>query len=71
MAQRSPATPNNLRSLRLAAHLSQEGLARRADLSMMTIHRVENGRTPTLSTARKIAAALGVPLDEVFPELTP
>jgi transcriptional regulator with XRE-family HTH domain len=67
----APPAPNgnNLRRFREEANLSQEALARRADLSMMTVNRVERGRIPSLATARKIARALGRTVDEIWPDL--
>lgn len=60
---------NRVRDLRLERGLSQEALARKAGLSLGAVRQVETGRRrPRLRTARAIAHALGVSVDEVFPE---
>ncbi len=52
---------NMLRELREKAGLTQEALARKADLSTFTISKLEKGDTdPSWSTVRKLAHALGV-----------
>ena len=54
--------------LRLAKGWSREKLAVETGLAFATIERIESGRrTPQLTTAVKIARALGVGLDELFP----
>jgi DNA-binding XRE family transcriptional regulator len=66
----SPRTPNHLAKFRWEAGLSQEALARRADLSVFTISRLETGvQKPRLAHARKIAAALDRTIDEIWPDL--
>jgi DNA-binding XRE family transcriptional regulator len=60
---------NQLRYLRHARGLTQAGLAAAAGLGLRTVIRVEHGEVePTLRTARAIARALGVSLDDVFTE---
>lgn len=55
---------NCLRQLRLDRGFSQSALAARAGVTTATICRAEiPGALPALRTARKIASALGVPLD--------
>lgn len=55
-----------VRALRTRAGLSQEGLARKADVSMATIHRIEQPQVgASLETLRKLAAALDVPVSEL------
>ena len=50
--------------LRRQQHLSQEALARRADLSLGHYKRLEhNLHSPTLETLARLADALGVDLD--------
>jgi DNA-binding XRE family transcriptional regulator len=65
----SEANGNNLRALREKAGLAQEGLSRRANVSTNTIVRLETRpeKTPTLATARKIARALGVAVESIWP----
>ncbi len=58
----------NLRKLREAKGLSQEKLARMADVANNTIIKIEAGKNqnPTLDTLRKIAKALDVSVDELI-----
>jgi predicted transcriptional regulator len=52
-----------VKRLRAAAQLTQEGLARRAQVSLGYIARLETGHyDPKLSTLKKLARALGVPV---------
>lgn len=61
-----------LRRLREARDWTQADLAKRAGLAFSSIQALESGRTksPTLDTARKLAAALGVAVDALTPEET-
>jgi transcriptional regulator with XRE-family HTH domain len=55
-----------LAELRRAAGLSQEALARKADVGTDAVRKWERGkRTPSLKMAIKLAATLGVSLDEL------
>ena len=56
-----------LRKLREAKGLSQEKLARLADVANNTIIKIESGKNqnPTLDTLKKVAKALEVSLDEL------
>jgi transcriptional regulator with XRE-family HTH domain len=55
-----------LRRLRQEAGLSQAGLAGAADTSLRQIHRYERGeQQPALDVGQRLAAALGVTLDEL------
>jgi transcriptional regulator with XRE-family HTH domain len=55
-----------LKRMREAAGLSQAGLARRAGVPLRTYQEWEYARrTPLLSAAVKLAAALGVSVDEL------
>ena len=56
-----------LRKLREAKGLSQEKLARLADVANNTIIKIESGKNdnPTLDTLKKIAKALEIGLDEL------
>jgi transcriptional regulator with XRE-family HTH domain len=61
-----PALGGAIRRLRLAAGISQEELANRADTTMATLGRIErNERNATWSTITGIAKALGVSLVEL------
>ena len=57
----------NLRKLRETKGLSQEKLARLADVANNTIIKIESGKNdnPTLDTLKKIAKALEIGLDEL------
>ena len=58
----------NLRRIRKAKGLTQEKLARLADLTNNTIIKIETGKNqnPTLDTLRKISKALEVSVDELI-----
>ncbi|MGF1662491.1 MAG: helix-turn-helix transcriptional regulator [Kineosporiaceae bacterium] len=71
---------NSIRALRFArGEMTQAELARRIGMTRQTVIAIEQGRySPSLETAFQIAAALGVPLTDVFhypvpppPEETP
>ena len=53
--------------MREAKGLSQEKLARLADVANNTIIKIEGGKNqnPTLDTLKKIANALGISLDDL------
>ena len=53
--------------MREAKGLSQEKLARLADVANNTIIKIEGGKNqnPTLDTLKKIAKALGISLDDL------
>ncbi len=55
---------NNVRSLREEMMISKAELARKADLSIPTIDRVEKGYPCRMDTKRKIIIALGLSLNE-------
>jgi len=59
---------NNLRKLRKAKGLSQERLARLANVANNTIVKIEAGKNknPTLDTLKKIAKVLEVSVDELI-----
>ena len=58
----------NLRKMREAKGLSQERLARMADVANNTIIKIESGKNqnPTLDTLKKIAKALGISVDDLI-----
>ncbi len=61
--------PHPVRFFRLALGLTRAELAERAGVHFNTVSNVELRRNlPTLRTARKISAGLGLPVAEVFPE---
>ncbi len=57
----------NIRKLRLKKGLSQEKLARLADIANATLVKIESGaaKEPTITTVSKLASALGVSIDEL------
>lgn len=58
-----------VRRLRELRALSQRELAARAELSTTTINRIEGGECrPMPRTVRKLAAALGVTVEELLAE---
>ena len=56
-----------IRKYRKERKMSQEALARSADVSFPTIVKIESGDTPnpTIDTVKKIAGALEVGIDEL------
>jgi transcriptional regulator with XRE-family HTH domain len=61
-----------LKDLRLRAGLTQEALARRADVGNDAVRNWERGRrTPGLDMAVKLADALGISLDELVGRTPP
>jgi|SRR5690606_6923555 len=54
--------PNNVRKVRIEKMLSKAELARRANVSVLTIDRVEKGFGCRVDTKRKILEALGLSL---------
>ncbi len=58
---------DNVRRWRKKRSLSQEKLARLADVSLNTLTKIESGfaKKPTIQTAAKLAKALDVSLDEL------
>jgi transcriptional regulator with XRE-family HTH domain len=57
-----------VRDLRLSKKLSQHALAAAAGLHYRTIQEIEAGGDLRVGTAQKIAAVLGVSLDELVAE---
>lgn len=59
---------NKVKKLREKLGLSQEKLARLADVSTNTIINIESGKqtNPTISTIKKIAKALDASVDELL-----
>ena len=57
----------NLKKLRKTKKLSQEKLARLADVANNTIIKIESGKNdnPTLDTLNKIAKTFGVSIDDL------
>ena len=59
---------NNIKKLREAKGLSQEKLARLADIANNTLIKMESGenQNPTLVTLKKVAKALSVSVDDLI-----
>ncbi len=59
---------NNIKKLREVKGLSQEKLARLADVANNTLIKMESGenQNPTLDTLKKVAKALGVSVDDLI-----
>mgnify|MGYP001561329759 FL=1 len=68
MSKDQPTIGKTIRKYRQAKEMSQEALARAADLSLPTIVKIESGETPnpTIDTVKKIAKALGISLDDLM-----
>jgi DNA-binding XRE family transcriptional regulator len=60
--KKSAAKTNRLRETRIEKMMSKAELARRANLSVLTIDRVEKGLGCRMDTKRKILEALGMSL---------
>ena len=56
--------PNNVRKIREGLLLSKAELARRAQISVLTIDRVEKGMACRMDTKRKIILSLGLQLSD-------
>ena len=67
MSKQEYPLSKNLKKLREKKRLSQDRLAKLADVANNTIIKIEQGENinPTLATLKKIAKALGVGLDEL------
>ena len=59
---------NNIKKLREAKGLSQEKLARLADVANNTLIKMESGenKNPTLDTLKKVAKAIDVSVDDLI-----
>lgn len=55
---------NNLKTIRESKLISKTELARKAEVSALTIARIEKGEKCRLETKRKILIALGYSLDD-------
>jgi transcriptional regulator with XRE-family HTH domain len=59
---------NNIRRIRKQKKLTQERLARQADISLNTLTKIESGfaKAPNIKTVAKIARVLNVSVDELI-----
>jgi len=57
----------NIRKLRKKKGMSQEKLARLADISLNTLTKIESGfaKKPTIQTVQKLAKALEISIDDL------
>ncbi len=55
---------NHVRAIREDQMMSKAELARKANVTVQTIHRIENGKECRLDTKRKIILALGYTLSD-------
>lgn len=58
----------NLKRLRVAAELSQAGLAKKAGVAQQLVSQIESGKNTTTKYLPKIARALGVGVEELDPQ---
>lgn len=65
-----PPIARNMKALRAKMDISQDRLAKLADISFHTITKIETGDTPnpTVDTMKRIADALGVTIDDLIKE---
>lgn len=59
---------NNIKKYRLEKKISQDRLSKLADVSYLTINKIESGaiKSPGVETAQKIAHALGLSIDDLM-----
>lgn len=65
MSKTIPAVAKNIKKYRKEKGLSQDKLARLANVAHATIIKIESGgiQSPTIDTVQKIAKALGISVD--------
>jgi len=68
MSKNKATIGENIRKYRQQKEMSQDRLSKLADVAFHTIVKIESGETPnpTIETVRKIAAALGVGIDDLM-----
>lgn len=68
MSTKLPTIATNIRKYRAERQLSQEKLARLADVSLPTVTKIESGETPnpTIDTIKRIAIVLEVSIDDLI-----
>ena len=68
MSKDQPTIGKTIRRYRQDKEMSQEALARAANLSLPTIVKIESGETPnpSIDTVQKIAKAFGVSIDDLM-----
>lgn len=67
MSKEQSTIGKTIRKYRQDKEMSQEALARAANLSLPTIVKIESGETPnpSIDTVKKIATALGMSIDDL------
>ena len=68
MSKNKASIGENIRKYRLQKDMSQDRLSKLADVAFHTIVKIESGDTsnPTIKTVSKIAAALGISIDDLM-----
>ncbi len=68
MSKEKQTIGETIRKYRLQKGISQDKLSKFADVAFHTIVKIESGDTPnpTIDTVKKVAAALGVSVDELL-----
>jgi len=68
MSKEQSTIGKTIRKYRQERSMSQEALARAADLSLPTVVKIESGETPnpSIDTVKKLAASLGVSIDNLM-----
>ena len=68
MSKDQPTIGKTIRRYRQDKEMSQEALARAANLSLPTIVKIESGETPnpSIDTVQKIAKAFSVSIDDLM-----
>ena len=67
MAKKLSALAKNIRKIRKKKGLSQDRLSKLADISHITVIKIESGaiKSPTVGTAQKIAKALNISINDL------
>jgi transcriptional regulator with XRE-family HTH domain len=68
MSKEQSTIGKTIRKYRQERGMSQEALARAADLSLPTVVKIESGETPnpSIDTVKKLAVSLGVSIDNLM-----
>ena len=68
MSKEPSAIGKAIRKYRQEKNMSQEALARAANLSLPTVVKIESGETPNpgIDTVKKISVALGISVDNLI-----
>jgi len=68
MSQETSTIAKNIKKYRDKMKISQDKLSKLAGITLHTITKIESGATPDprIETVKRIAKALGVPVDELL-----